>query len=360
VQFGDDFTDSTAGCLIPPCATLNPPPPVSAQFSSAVNFSWQTTCDHLVMNSDCQPSSVTYQFYFEFSDDFCPVPGVNSKVVTIVVQGEKPVDPPDIKCVTTLSDNSVLLTWVPPVDTDTIFDSYHIYYSALPGGPFQLLDSIFDINVNSFHHVNAMGDLYAGHYYIKSRSGCYGKFYSQPSQIVRNILLEAEIPNQDIIQLSWNQVATPVIPTASPYYDVYRDGGTGVFTYFLSSLNTAVADYIFNPGQYRYVVHQTDFIGCVSISNIVDNVFQEISEYESLFRVYPNPFDREMSICFLSQSKSATAEIIDMNGKVVLRKNIDEFPCTTFNVEFLSDGVYLLKLHHDETTFRKIVKISSF
>jgi hypothetical protein len=132
VQFGAGFTDSTAGCLIPPCATLNPPPPVSAQFSSAVNFSWQTTCDHLVINTDCQPSSVTYQFYFEFSDDFCPVPGVNSKVVTIVVQGEKPVEPPEIKCVVTLSDNSVLLTWMPPHDPDSIFDSYHIYYSTFP------------------------------------------------------------------------------------------------------------------------------------------------------------------------------------------------------------------------------------
>ena len=46
-MFGAGFT-STSGCDITPCATLNGGIPISGVQQVSVDFSWQTTCDHLV------------------------------------------------------------------------------------------------------------------------------------------------------------------------------------------------------------------------------------------------------------------------------------------------------------------------
>ncbi|MEI6575625.1 MAG: T9SS type A sorting domain-containing protein [Bacteroidota bacterium] len=82
-----DFTNSISGCLTPPCATLNPPPPASSYVYTATNFVWQTTYDHLLAGTGDTNHLYfkTYLFHFKVSDDFCPVPAFRYKTIKIVV-----------------------------------------------------------------------------------------------------------------------------------------------------------------------------------------------------------------------------------------------------------------------------------
>ncbi len=356
-QFGAGYSDVNSGCPYPPCATLTPPPPVSAQMYSSTIFNWQTTCDHLYNQSQCPSDETTYHFLFRITDDYCPVPSFISKVVTIVVKNSGIVDAPEIRCVETLDDGNVILHWTAPDNPDTTFDSYHIYYSQNQNSPFQCIDSIFDINTTSAIHLNAQGNLNSGFYYIKSRSGCDGKYYSAPSQIVRNIFLTKEILAQNMIQLLWNPPAVPAIQTNSAYFDIYKDNGTGYFSYMHSTLNTSTIDYIINNGEQKYRVQMNDSSGCVSLSNVVNNIFQDISIFDEHFSIYPNPFNEQITICSHKPEALTFAEITDITGKFILRKDFNDSDCITITNHDLSQGTYLLRINSINNRFYKIVRI---
>ncbi|MEO8148943.1 MAG: T9SS type A sorting domain-containing protein [Bacteroidia bacterium] len=84
-QFGGGFTDTAAGCLIPPCAILNPPPPLNNAISVSTTFQWQTTPDHLGMNYYCAYMPNTHYFLIRAKDDFCPVHAFSIAVIAITV-----------------------------------------------------------------------------------------------------------------------------------------------------------------------------------------------------------------------------------------------------------------------------------
>ena len=109
-QFGTNFTDSNSGCLNPPCAMLNPPPPITGQLISQTNFSWQTDCSHLASYQGYEPTSTTYNFIIKARDNFCPVPGMTIKTVTIVIEPHK-LQPPQIQNVHLDSNNKINIYW---------------------------------------------------------------------------------------------------------------------------------------------------------------------------------------------------------------------------------------------------------
>ena len=83
-MFGAGFV-STTGCNITPCATLNSNLPVSGQQTVGVDFSWQTTCNHLVNQYGVVADMIPYTFVFKVQDDYCQVPKVSYATVTINV-----------------------------------------------------------------------------------------------------------------------------------------------------------------------------------------------------------------------------------------------------------------------------------
>lgn len=356
-QFGAGYSDENSGCPYPPCAILTPPPTVSSQFSASTIFKWQTSCNHIYYNAQCPSPVTTYNFLFRITDDYCPVPSFISKVVTIVVKSAGFLDAPEIRCVETLDNGNVILHWVAPDNPDSTFNSYHIYYSINQNGPFQRIDSIFDISTTTSEHLNALGNQQSGYYYIKSRSGCDGKYYSAPSQIVRNIYLTKEILPQNMIKLLWNPPAIPAIQSNSDYYDIYKDNGTGNFSYLHSTLNTSATDYIMNNGEQKYRIQMTDSSGCVSVSNVVNNIFQDIPVFDENFSIYPNPFNEQITICALKPEAFTFAEITDLTGKVILRRDFTDSDCLTITDHNLSQGTYLLRINSINNRFYKIVRI---
>lgn len=86
-HFGDGDTSTTTGCLIPPCATMDPPTPTTNQFYASSNFNFATSCEQLGFNNGCLQHQRLFSFTFRFTDNYCPVNGVTSKIVNVYVFG---------------------------------------------------------------------------------------------------------------------------------------------------------------------------------------------------------------------------------------------------------------------------------
>ena len=147
LQFGASFTSTTTGCLNPPCATLNPPPPISAFYGVSTNFNWQTTCNHVNTELGCGTTSNVYNFVIKVQDDFCPAPAINVGTITIVVLDLPRIPSPKLSCASVDSNGLVSLSWIPVKDSVNSFSHYSIYHSNSQTGPFT------EIAIKSFSSV---------------------------------------------------------------------------------------------------------------------------------------------------------------------------------------------------------------
>ncbi len=167
---------STTGCKTPPCATLSPASDTnytpSGAFGYQSNFSWQTTCAHLVKSdsSKIQKDTVYYQFLFTIRDDYCPVPAVTTKIVTIGITEDLSYLPaPSIDSVFfDYTSNEAHISWQAVNDPKNKFLAYYIYYSPSINGNYTLIDSVLNINTTSYiHNLGQAADAY---YKIRTKS----------------------------------------------------------------------------------------------------------------------------------------------------------------------------------------------
>ena len=283
-QFGAGYTSTTNGCLNPPCATLTPPPPISAQFGVGVTFNWVTDCAHLGKDTLCTSISNAYTFVIRAQDDFCPAPAMNFSTIVIRVKTDS-IGPPSLRCIQVNTDNSALLTWEPPPNNMTdcelrSFHSYDIYSSTSPGGPYLFVDSVVgDPTITSYLHANSNANNQSIYYFVSARWGC-DKFSLNPnvsqSDTLQSIFLTVTNANPEIAVLNWNQMHIPNIPTASGIYNIYKKkgvngtwgliGSTTLLTY--SDSAKVCNDSVF------YRIEMEDASGCVSVSNVDGNLFQ--------------------------------------------------------------------------------------
>jgi gliding motility-associated-like protein len=274
-QFGQGYTSTTTGCFRPPCATLNPPVPISAQFGAGVNFTWQTHCNHLPSNLGCISLLSTYNFIIRVMDNFCPAPAINFNTISITVLSPPLVPSPTIRCVSVNTDGSTTITWVPPpdvapIDTNRYFHSYHLYSSptGLPG-TFVLLDSITNLNTTTYTHATANANIAPRYYFIQTRSGC--NRYSAPSDTIRSIKLTVTNPLPGTAGLSWNAIHIPLPVTSNGWYHIYRElpAGSGVWTFIDSTQSLTYQNIVtICQDSINYRVQIRDNSGCWSISSI--------------------------------------------------------------------------------------------
>lgn len=88
--FGTAFTSATGGCPTPPCATLNPPLPISTVFATQTSFKWVTTCEQL-SDSNCayDRQKNIFNFMFAAKDNGCPANLSSTATVSIVLVGPR-------------------------------------------------------------------------------------------------------------------------------------------------------------------------------------------------------------------------------------------------------------------------------
>lgn len=276
IPFGANYTSTTTGCADPPCATLTPPPPASAQGSLTTNFSWQTNCNHISYNTNCNTSSNTYTLVFKAQDDFCPAPAIKVITVSITVLARPVMNSPVLHCLQVEPNGNATLTWTKPVDLGT-FNSYHIYSSTDPNGPFSVVDSIFDYNQTTYTDDGAGAHLGPVYYYIRSRSGCNGLAFGGIIDTLSTIHLAVSNPGNGTASLSWNAMSNPKIPSASGVYRIYKEFPAGSWSLLHTTQATSYIDTISMCNAFiNYRIEMDDASGCTSVSNIQGGNFQDI------------------------------------------------------------------------------------
>ncbi len=278
MMFGTNFNNAGGGCPTPPCATLSDPMPLSATNGISTTFSWQTDCDHLLdAGGETRPSR-TFKFIFHVKDDYCPVPGVNMSTVSITVLDQADVKAPSLRCAS-VNGNDVDLSWEAPVDTNNKFDSYHIYRATSLGGPYTVVDSIFNINQTTYTDVGGHSGGGPVHYFIRTRSGCTGSTFSEPSDTLNTIDLQVTDQGNGYAKLTWNQQTQPPnLPSSSGWYRIYREYPVGNWT-LMDSVRYGTETYRYPisicSDSVSYRIDVADASGCVSSSTIDGDRFRD-------------------------------------------------------------------------------------
>jgi len=185
--------------------------------------------------------------------------------------------PPDMRCASVVSNGDVWLTWIPPVDTMNSYNSFHIYSSTSLSVPFTLVDSVFGVGQNSYTHTGANANTQSLYYYIKTRSGCNGVYYSISSDTLQTIFLNVVNSGAGTAVLTWNPIHNPNLPTSLGWYHIYREYPPGILTLIDSTQSLSYIDSItLCNALINYYVDIDDSIGCSSMSSIDGDLFQDI------------------------------------------------------------------------------------
>ncbi|HKR05433.1 MAG TPA: hypothetical protein VJY62_12430, partial [Bacteroidia bacterium] len=252
-EFGAGYTSQTTGCVLPPCATMSPPPPASFPAFLQEVFYWRTTCGHVKgLDTNCTRISNTYNFVIKASDDFCPANGISISTIRVTVMRPPKLLPPKIKCASVLNKfGDVELSWAPPTprDTHATFASYEIWASLNAGGPYFLMDSVYG-SLNQYYTTtkilpNARQTAILGTHaqnsslYIKmfTRCGCDSDSISIESNIVRTMKPIATQGAGGVVDLVWNPVHNPLLATSSTKYWIYKEFPIGTWTLIDSTLH---------------------------------------------------------------------------------------------------------------------------
>ncbi|MCS6982046.1 MAG: gliding motility-associated C-terminal domain-containing protein [Flavobacteriales bacterium] len=282
-MFGLNFSDPDTGCPYPPCAILSPAPPAASTTTMQLHFIWPTTCDHIAYPWNCYSLRNLHTFVITFSDNYCPAPSYRTITVAIVVVAKPIVPSPELRCLEVHPNGDVTLTWIPSTDPHNTFQSYRIYAATHPNGPYTEVDSIFDINQNTYTHVGAGAHLQSIYYYVITRSGCYGKIADKARDTLQTIFVSATAPNPPNIEVSWNAISTPLIPSNSGQYTLYGATPPGMLSSLYQGSALNYTDYFPTCQVTRqYQVVNPDASGCLNVSNVFQDTFLNLVAPQSI------------------------------------------------------------------------------
>lgn len=210
-----------SGCLVGPCPTVSPTPPVVGIQGATVNFNWQTDCAHLLDANGNELDVVPYQFVFRVQDNYCPIPEVTYETVTINLTNPGVIKAPQINCIQGDQNGNFTINWTPVLNPTGSFVEYRI--QTVQNG---VIATIPAIGTASYTHTGVTQDL---DYFITVVSGCNGKAYRN-SDTVSNIYLDLSNANAGIAVLDWNNPTSPALPTMGSYYYISREYPVGTWT----------------------------------------------------------------------------------------------------------------------------------
>ncbi|MCF8296670.1 MAG: T9SS type A sorting domain-containing protein [Saprospiraceae bacterium] len=266
-QFGTNFTGT--GCLNPPCATLNSPPPVSGMFGVGSNFGWQTSCDHLATPIGSGVYTNVYNFVIKITDDYCPIPASTISTITIVVRSEPDLPPPEVKCASVNNSGFFELSWVPLFNFSNTFNGYHIFSSNNPNGPYFLVDSISDYYQTTYIDNSGIVGNNNRYYYVKTSSGCHGgNNLSEPSDTITNIVLSLS-NSSGYTYLNWNSILNSPTASLDDKFVLKRKTTSTNWAILDSVQATSYVDstaFCYDSVYYKVEIYDTN--GCFSSSNV--------------------------------------------------------------------------------------------
>ncbi|MEQ8625655.1 MAG: PKD domain-containing protein [Vicingaceae bacterium] len=243
IQFGDNYTSDSTGCLNPPCATLSSPAPDTGVGTYTTSFNWQITCDHVANNTpDCITSQNTYLFIIRALDDFCPTGGQALATFAITVLEDTLVKSPPIHCADVQANGDVIIDWNQTPDPDSSFIQWKIYSSTNLADTFNLIDSISDYNTTNYTHLNAGANNQSVHYIVRAESGCHQNWFYINNDTISTMYIEPTF-NDTCVFVSWNELSNPLPDGSGSNYDIYREFPIGSgFTLYKSIIGTSFCD----------------------------------------------------------------------------------------------------------------------
>jgi hypothetical protein len=154
-QFGDSTTSDSSGCLIPPCATLNPGSPYSGPLGIIQDFNWRTVPAHLNYSFSCVQFANTYYFLNKMHDNYCPANASSARIISITVEPAIPRPP------VTNNNGTLECNWGPTYIYQWFLNRFAIpgatssSYTPSQGGTYQVLAVAPDGQGNyslGYHH----------------------------------------------------------------------------------------------------------------------------------------------------------------------------------------------------------------
>ena len=274
-MFGTNFTSTSSGCDRPPCAVVNGGLSQSAISNLTIDFQWQTSCNHVAF--ECEENEHIYYFTFQATDDVCEIPQKNIQTIQVNVMNVPPVSQPELRCASVDASGDVNISWLPVVDTAGSFVQYNIYSSS--GGLFTLVGSETNINNTSFNHIGAGADLSSISYFISTVSSCGGYVEQFSLDTLNTMFLSVVNPSNGTAILQWNDMSSPNLSSANPYYYIFMEYPSGTWTLIDSTLlgNTYYIDTISICNAYlNYKIELDDQYACISSSNVDGDQFQDM------------------------------------------------------------------------------------
>jgi len=242
-QFGANYTDSTSGCLNPPCATLGSNLPDTAVGQYSTNFRWQTSCDHIASTTPtCVSTQNTHTFVIRAFDDFCPAAGQAIASISITILAETLVPHPDIHCADVQSNGHLIIDWNQTSDPDNAFAQWKIYRATNRSGPYTLIDSIADYNTTTFTDSSINANLQSFHYIVRAESSCHDNWFYLPTDTISSMFINPTF-NGTCIDIAWNAIDDPLPSGSGTNYEIYREYPIGSgFVLYQSTTNLSICD----------------------------------------------------------------------------------------------------------------------
>jgi len=182
---------------------------------------------------------------------------------------------PSLRCISVEANGNVTLTWIAPLDTGTAFGGYHIFSSPSAGGPFTPIDSVFNYNTLTITLPGTNANNSSLYFYLKTREGCCA-IYSASSDTLRSIRMIVTSLSNERVRLNWNRTHIPPLPTTISSFNVSKELSPGVYTQFLTILDTTALDTNYFCNRFiNYKVTQGDLSGCVSESSVDGELFRD-------------------------------------------------------------------------------------
>ena len=271
-QFGAGFTNSAAGCSLPPCATLTPAPPSTTVGGTGTTFTWQTDCNHLTPQLGCAASDNTYNFSLVFQDNFCPIPAYTTYNISVTILAPGTTEQsPELRCIAVNSDGSTSLTWEPGIDVTGSWNSYAVYHSNSILGPFTQLTTITNFNTLSYTHTTANASIDSNFYFVTSIFGCLD---APPKDTLAAMLLSVSNGPNGTVSVVWNPPSDPLLPTTGPNYTVYKEQPLGTWNVIGTTSNTFYSEEITVCNDVvNYRIQIADGLGCENISSVDGQIF---------------------------------------------------------------------------------------
>ena len=187
------------------------------------------------------------------------------------------VDNPDLRCVNVLPSGQIELTWITPAGSNVNFNEYEIYRDN--GAGFVLYDSVGNFAQTTWTDVLANGNTQSFGYYVRTQSGCSGQVDNgTTSASLRSIYLTTT-PTIGQASLNWTALSTPLPGSVtSGQYDVWSSYNAGGVLTIFGDTNQLVYFQTINDCDttLNHQISATDNSGCISRSNIANNVFTYI------------------------------------------------------------------------------------